>query len=96
MMLDALPLLPLSVGSLLRDDGSPLGSVLAMVSLLVYGTGAFDQRPYLALVHDSAPYERARAGHDHHQFMLIISFAFMPVIFTHLMPSSTRALLLTA
>ncbi len=82
MMLIALPLLPLSVGLIAQNNGAPLGWVLAIVSLLVYGTGtSISGAPYLALVHDSAPYERRGQAVAITQFMLVVSFAFVPVIY---------------
>ena len=93
MMLIALPLLPLSVGLIAQNNGSPLGWVLAIVSLLVYGTGtSISGAPYLALVHDSAPYERRGQAVAITQFMLVVSFAFVPVIYARVMPVYDQAL----
>jgi BCD family chlorophyll transporter-like MFS transporter len=93
MMLIALPLLPLSVGLIAQNNGAPLGWVLAIVSLLVYGTGtSISGAPYLALVHDSAPYERRGQAVAITQFMLVVSFAFVPVIYARVMPVYDQAL----
>lgn len=92
MMLIALPLLPLSVGLIAKADAAP-GWLLAVISLLLYGTGtAISGAPYLALVHDSAPYERRGQAVSIVQFMLVVSFAFVPVIFARLMPDYDQAL----
>jgi BCD family chlorophyll transporter-like MFS transporter len=92
MMLIALPLLPLSVGLIAEGDAS-LGWVLAVISLLLYGTGtSISGAPFLALVHDSAPYERRGQAVSIVQFMLVVSFAFIPVIFARIMPDYEQAL----
>ncbi len=91
MMLLALPLLPLSVG-LIAEGDARLGWLLATVSLLVYGTGtSISGAPFLALVHDSAPYERRGQAVSIVQFMLVVSFAFIPVIFSRIMPDYDQA-----
>lgn len=93
MMLISLPLLPLSVGLIAQDNGSPLGWMLAVIALIVYGTGtAISGSPYLALVHDSAPYERRGQAVAITQFMLVVSFAFVPVIYARVMPVYDQAL----
>ncbi len=92
IMLLALPLLPLSVG-LIAEGDARLGWLLAMVSLLLYGTGtSISGAPFLALVHDSAPYERRGQAVSIVQFMLVVSFAFIPVIFARIMPAYDQAL----
>jgi BCD family chlorophyll transporter-like MFS transporter len=92
MMLIALPLLPLSVGLIAEGDAG-LGWVLAAISLLLYGTGtSISGAPFLALVHDSAPYERRGQAVSIVQFMLVVSFAFIPVIFARIMPDYEQAL----
>ena len=86
MMLLALPLLPLSVG-LIAEGDARLGWLLATASLLLYGTGtSISGAPFLALVHDSAPYERRGQAVSIVQFMLVVSFAFIPVLFARIMP----------
>ena len=79
LMLLALPLLPLSTVAIGRDPGSVLGWGLAVVSFLVYGTGTLiSGAPFLALVHDSAPYDRRGQAVSIVQIMLVVSFAFIP------------------
>lgn len=93
MMLAGLPLLPLSVGLIADGNNAGLGWLLAVVSLLVYGTGtSISGAPFLALVHDSAPYERRGQAVSIVQFMLVVSFAFIPVIFARIMPDYDQAL----
>ncbi len=92
MMLLALPLLPLSVG-LIAEGDARLGWLLATASLLLYGTGtSISGAPFLALVHDSAPYERRGQAVSIVQFMLVVSFAFVPVLFARIMPEYDQAL----
>jgi BCD family chlorophyll transporter-like MFS transporter len=92
LMLVALPMLPLSVG-LIAEGNAALGWLLATISLLLYGTGtSISGAPFLALVHDSAPYERRGQAVSIVQFMLVVSFAFVPVIFARLMPEYDQAL----
>jgi MFS transporter, BCD family, chlorophyll transporter len=92
MMLVALPLLPLSVGLIAEGDAT-LGWLLATASLLLYGTGtSISGAPFLALVHDSAPYERRGQAVSIVQFMLVVSFAFIPVLFARIMPDYEQAL----
>jgi len=92
IMLLALPLLPLSVGLIAQGDAR-LGWLLALISLLLYGTGtSVSGAPFLALVHDSAPYERRGQAVSIVQFMLVVSFAFIPVIFARIMPHYDQAL----
>ncbi|MEI2692280.1 MAG: BCD family MFS transporter [Anaerolineae bacterium] len=92
LMLIALPLLPLSVGLIAESDAG-LGWMLAVISLLLYGTGtSISGAPFLALVHDSAPYERRGQVVSIVQFMLVVSFAFIPVLFARIMPHYDQAL----
>src|SRR5688572_19658127 len=59
LMLVSLPLLPISTALLAQDTGSLAGWSVALLSSLVYGIGTLiSGAPFLALVHDSAPYER--------------------------------------
>jgi BCD family chlorophyll transporter-like MFS transporter len=93
MMLVALPLLPLSVGLIADGNNAGLGWLLAVVSLLLYGTGtSISGAPFLALVHDSAPYDRRGQAVSIVQFMLVVSFAFVPVLFARIMPDYDQAL----
>ena len=87
LMLFSLLLLPPSVGLIAIGTNASLGWVLAVVSLLLYGTGtSISGAPYLALVHDSAPYQKRGQAVSITQFMLVVSFAFIPVIYARLMP----------
>ncbi len=93
MMLVALPLLPLSVGLIADGNNAGMGWLLAVVSLLLYGTGtSISGAPFLALVHDSAPYDRRGQAVSIVQFMLVVSFAFVPVLFARIMPDYDQAL----
>lgn len=88
LMLLALPLLPLSVVAIGRDAGSLLGWGLALVSFLLYGAGQLiSGAPFLALVHDSAPYEKRGQASGIVHLMLVISFAFIPAIYAGVMPA---------
>lgn len=92
MMLLSLLLLPPSVGLIASGVNATLGWTLAVVSLLVYGTGtSISGAPYLALVHDSAPYEKRGQAVSITQFMLVVSFAFIPVIYARMMPVYSQA-----
>ena len=92
MMLLSLLLLPPSVGLIASGVNATLGWTLAVLSLLVYGTGtSISGAPYLALVHDSAPYEKRGQAVSITQFMLVVSFAFIPVIYARVMPVYSQA-----
>lgn len=87
LMLLSLPLLPVSTVILSRDTSSSLGWGLALLSFILYGFGTLiSGSPYLALVHDSAPYERRSQVIGIVQFILVVSFAFIPAIYALLMP----------
>lgn len=87
MMLLALPLLPLSTVAIARDTGSAVGWTVAVLSFVVYGAGTLiSGAPFLALVHDSAPYGRRGQAVGIVQLMLVVSFAFIPAIYAGLMP----------
>lgn len=92
LMLFAMPALPLSVGLIVQgNDG--LGWLLAALALLLYGTGqSISGAPFLALVHDSAPYARRGQAVSIVQFMLVVSFAFIPAVFARVMPAYDQAL----
>jgi len=88
LMLISLPLLPLSTVAIAESASSPTGWGLAIVSFLLYGMGTLiSGPPFMALVHDSAPYERRGQAISVVQFMLVVSFAFIPTIYARLMPS---------
>lgn len=87
LMLLALPLLPLSTVAIARDTSSLVGWGLAVVSFVVYGAGTLiSGAPFLALVHDSAPYTRRGQAMGIVQLMLVVSFAFIPAIYAGVMP----------
>lgn len=90
LMLLSLPLLPTSLSLLGEDAASPLGWGLALISFLLYGVGTLiSGAPFLALVHDSAPYARRGQAIGIVQIMLVVSFAFIPIIYAQLMPTYT-------
>ncbi len=79
MMLLALPLLPLSTVAIARDTGSAVGWTVAVLSFVVYGAGTLiSGAPFLALVHDGAPYGRRGQAVGIVQLMLVVSFAVHP------------------
>lgn len=87
LMLLALPLLPLSTVAIARDTASLLGWGLAFVSFLTFGVGTLiSGAPFLALVHDSAPYEKRGQAVGIVHLMLVVSFAFIPAIYAGMMP----------
>lgn len=93
LMLLSLPLLPLSTVAIARGVTSPVGWGLALLSFLLYGIGTLiSGAPFLALVHDSAPYERRGLAISIVQIMLVVSFAFIPAFYAVLMPSYDQAL----
>lgn len=88
LMLLALPLLPLSTVAISRHTGSPAGWALAVLSFVLFGAGTLvSGAPFLALVHDSAPYDRRGQAIGIVQLMLVVSFAFIPAIYARLMPA---------
>jgi BCD family chlorophyll transporter-like MFS transporter len=87
-MLLSLPLLPVSTVDIARDPAGWRGWAMAAVSFLLYGVGTLiSGAPFLALVHDSAPYARRGQATAIVQFMLVVSFAFIPAIYAQLMPA---------
>jgi BCD family chlorophyll transporter-like MFS transporter len=85
-MLLALPLLPWSTVLLARQTGSAGGWSLALLSFTLFGIGTLLSGPaYLALVHDSVPYARRGQAVGVVQFMLVASFAFLPLLFARMM-----------
>jgi BCD family chlorophyll transporter-like MFS transporter len=91
-MLVSLPLLPLSTGLIVVERGSLLGWGLAITAFLLYGVGTLiSGAPFLALVHDSAPYQKRGQALSIVQFMLVVSFAFIPVIYGRIMPAYDQA-----
>jgi len=87
LMLLSLPLLPWSTVQLAREPGSAGGWALAFLSFTLFGIGTLLSGPaYLALVHDSAPYARRGQAVGVVQFMLVASFAFLPLFYARMMP----------
>lgn len=90
LMLLSLPLLPPSLVLLGADAASTLGWGTALASFLLYGVGTLiSGAPFLALVHDSAPYARRGQAVGIVQIVLVVSFAFIPIIYARLMPTYT-------
>jgi len=87
LMLLSLPLLPLSLVALGYDVHSSAGWSLAILSFLLYGIGTLiSGAPYLALVHDSAPYERRGQVIAIVQTLLVASFAFGGFLYGRILP----------
>ncbi len=87
LMLLSLPLLPLSLAALGHDGGSVAGWALAVLSFLLYGIGTLiSGAPFLALVHDSAPYARRGQVISIVQTFLVASFAFGGFLYGRLLP----------
>ncbi len=86
LVLVSLPLLPLSTG--LIAQGSQFGWLLALLAFVMFGSGVLLSGPaFLALVHDSAPYNRRGLAISVVQFLLVLSFAFLPLTFARIMPT---------
>ena len=95
LMLLALPLLPASLFLMAAERASPSGWGLAFLSFVLYGAGTLiSGPPFLALVHDSTPYERRGQAIGIVQTMLIASFAFVPMLYAALMPTYDQGLFL--
>lgn len=93
LMLLSLPLLPLATDAIARNTSSIVGWGLALSSFLLYGVGTLvSGAPFLALVHDSAPYERRGQAISIVQFVLVVSFAFIPAFYARIMPNYDSAL----
>jgi BCD family chlorophyll transporter-like MFS transporter len=87
LMLISLPLLPISTVAISKSGTSAFGWGLAVVSFTVYGVGTLvSGAPFLALVHDSAPYARRGQTIAIVQIILVVSFAFVPAVYARLMP----------
>jgi BCD family chlorophyll transporter-like MFS transporter len=87
LMLIALPALPLSTLLIVDESRAAQGWTLAIVSFLIYGAGTLISGPaFLALVHDSVPYDRRGQAIGIVQFLLVASFAFIPALYGALMP----------
>jgi len=88
LMLISLPLLPVSTKLLAEQPGSAGGWSLTVVSFVLFGSGTLlSGPPFLALVHDSVPYARRGQAVSIVQFMLVASFAVLPLTFARLLPS---------
>jgi BCD family chlorophyll transporter-like MFS transporter len=93
LMLLSLPLLPLAMVEIARDVRTLLGWTIALLSFLLYGIGTLvSGAPFLALVHDSAPYEKRGQAVSVVQMMLVVSFAFIPAMYAVAMPAYDQAL----
>ena len=93
LMLLSLPLLLPATALLAASASSVAGWALAALSSLIYGVGTLiSGAPFLALVHDSAPYERRGQAVSIVQFMLVVSFAFVPALYAVVMPAYDPAL----
>lgn len=87
LMLLSLPLLPLSLAAIGYDTRLISGWALAITSFLLYGIGTLiSGAPFLALVHDSAPYERRGQAISIVQTFLVASFAFGGFLYGRLLP----------
>jgi BCD family chlorophyll transporter-like MFS transporter len=85
MMLLSMPLLPISTAII--ADGSNSGWVAALLSFVLFGSGTLISGPaFLALVHDSVSYVRRGLAISVVQFVLVASFAFLPLTFARIMP----------
>jgi BCD family chlorophyll transporter-like MFS transporter len=88
LMLVSLPLLPVSVARLAETPDSIAGWGLTLLSFLLFGSGTLiSGPPFLALVHDSVPYPRRGQAVGIVQFILVASFAVLPLTFARLLPS---------
>ena len=88
LMLMSLPLLPLATVIIAENKPSAAGWLLALISFLLYGVGTLlSGAPFLALVHDSAPYSRRGQAISVVQVMLVVSFAFIPIVYARIMPT---------
>lgn len=86
LVLVSLPLLPLSTG--LIANGSDYGWLLALLTFVLLGSGILISGPaFLALVYDSTSYNRRGIAISIVQFILILSFAFLPLVFARMMPT---------
>ncbi|MFQ5923292.1 MAG: BCD family MFS transporter [Anaerolineales bacterium] len=86
LVIVSLPLLPLSTGLIAR--GAEYGWLLALLAFVMFGSGVLISGPaFLALVHDSAPYDRRGLAISIVHFILVASFAFLPLIFARMMPA---------
>ncbi|MCS7220044.1 MAG: BCD family MFS transporter [Anaerolineae bacterium] len=86
LMWISLPLLPLSAAAISREEGL-YGWTVGFIAFTLYGVGTLiSGAPFLALVHDSASYERRGQAISIVQFILVVSFAFIPALYAVVMP----------
>ena len=86
LVLFSLPLIPLSTG--LIANGLEYGWLLALLAFVMFGSGILISGPaFLALVFDSTSYNRRGLAISIVQFILIVSFAFLPLVFARMMPA---------
>lgn len=87
LMWISLPLLPLSAVAIGRGEGL-YGWAMGFIAFTLYGVGTLSSgAPFLALVHDSAPYERRGQAISIVEFVLVVSFAFIPALYAAVMPT---------
>jgi len=87
LMLVSLPLLPLSMAAIGFNTHSQTGWAIAIFSFTLYGFGTLiSGAPYLALVHDSAPYHRRGQVIAIVQTFLVASFAFGGFLYGKILP----------
>jgi BCD family chlorophyll transporter-like MFS transporter len=90
LMLISLPLLPISTAII--ADGAAIGWAAALLSFVLFGTGTLISGPaFLALVHDSVSYAQRGLAISVVHFVLVASFAFLPVTFARIMPEYAPA-----
>ncbi len=88
LMLASLLLLPWATFAIAGDPGRWTNWLFAFFSFLLYGAGTLiSGAPFLALVHDSASYHDRGKVMGVVQFMLVASFAFVPIAYARLLPS---------
>ncbi len=86
LVLVSLPLLPLATRLIAR--GSEYGWLLALLAFVMFGSGILISGPaFLALVYDSTSYNRRGLAISIVHFVLIASFAFLPLVFARMMPA---------
>lgn len=87
LILLSLPLLPLALAAIGHDSGSATGWLLLVAAFLLYSIGASASgAPYLALLHDSAPYERRGQVNAIAYTLLAASSAFVGFLYGRLLP----------
>ncbi|GAP61965.1 MFS transporter, BCD family, chlorophyll transporter [Ardenticatena maritima] len=88
LMLVSLLLLPWATFTIAAAPRAWASWLPAFLAFLLYGAGTLiSGAPFLALVHDSAPYHARGKVMGIVQFMLVASFAFVPIAYARLLPS---------